>query len=256
VHEHGNDPLPLSTIQEQARALGDPTRHAIFRYVLDAPDPVGVGELTDHFGLNHNAVRQHLTKLVAADLVLEGRASSGGPGRPRLVYTVDPATESRWGATGPYERLALALSEVIRTGATPVEIGRRIGRREAAAHPNSGAPVEALVQAMARSGFEPTVEERRSGVDVVLQTCPFASTALADPDIICELHRGLAAGVAEHVGGVVVSDLVRHDPRRAQCRLRLQLDPDVLPADHPEPAEPPADRGPTRRRSSPSPRTR
>jgi predicted ArsR family transcriptional regulator len=246
----------MSTIQEQARALGDPTRHAIFRYVLDAADPVGVAELTAHFGLNHNAVRQHLTKLVAADLVLEGRAASGGPGRPRLVYSVDPATESRWGATGPYERLALALTEVIRTGATPIEIGRRIGRREAADHPDDEAPVEALVQAMARNGFEPTVEERRSSVDIVQQTCPFASTALADPDIVCELHRGLAAGVAEHVGGVVVTDLVRHDPRRAQCRLRVHLDADVPPAEHPQPPEQSVDRAPTRRRSSPSRRTR
>jgi predicted ArsR family transcriptional regulator len=245
----------VSTIQEQARALGDPTRHAIFRYVLDAPGPVGVGELTDHLALNHNAVRQHLTKLVAADLVLEGRASSGGPGRPRLVYTVDPATESRWGATGPYERLALALSEVIRTGETPIEIGRRIGRREAADHPTDEAPVDALVQAMARNGFEPSVEERRSGVDIVLQTCPFASTALADPDIVCELHRGLATGVAEHVGGVVVADLVRHDPRRAQCRLRVRLDADVPPAVLPEPPEQPAQRAPTRRPSSRSRRT-
>ena len=246
----------MSTIQEQARALGDPTRHAIFRSVLDAANPVGVGELTAHFGLNHNAVRQHLTKLVAADLVLEGRAASGGPGRPRLVYTVDPATESRWGATGPYERLALALTEVIRTGATPVEIGRRIGRREAALHPNDGGPLEALVQAMARSGFEPTVEERRSSVDIVLQTCPYASTALADPDIICELHRGMSAGVAEHVGGVVIDDLVRHDPRRAQCRLRVHLDADLPPAEHPQPPEKPAASDPPRRRSSPSRRTR
>jgi predicted ArsR family transcriptional regulator len=245
----------MSTIQEQARALGDPTRHAIFRYVLDATDPVGVAEMTAHFGLNHNAVRQHLTKLVAADLVLEGRAASGGPGRPRLAYTVDPATESRWGATGPYERLALALSEVIRTGETPIEIGRRIGRREAADHPTDEAPVDALVQAMARNGFEPSVEERRSGVDIVLQTCPFASTALADPDIVCELHRGLATGVAEHVGGVVVADLVRHDPRRAQCRLRVRLDADVPPAVLPEPPEQPAQRAPTRRPSSRSRRT-
>ena len=227
----------MSTIQEQARALGDPTRHAIFRYVLEADAAVGVGELTSHFGLNHNAVRQHLTKLVAADLVTEGRAASGGPGRPRLVYTLDPNAESRWGATGPYERLAQALTEVIRTGETPVEIGRRIGRREAAEHQNDEAALERVVQAMARSGFEPTVEERRGSVDIVLQTCPFASTAVADPDIICELHRGLAAGVAEQVGGVVVDDLIRHDPRRAQCKLRVHLDANVPPADLPEPPE-------------------
>ena len=34
----------MGTVQEQAKALGDPTRHAIFRYVIDAGVPVGVGE--------------------------------------------------------------------------------------------------------------------------------------------------------------------------------------------------------------------
>jgi predicted ArsR family transcriptional regulator len=237
----------MSTLQEQARALGDPTRHAIFRYIVDAGAPVGVGELTAHFGLNHNAVRQHLTKLVAADLVSEGNAASRGPGRPRLMYTVDPGAESRWGPTGPYERLALALTEVIRTGGTPVETGRRIGRRDAAAHPNDDAPLDQLVQAMTRGGFEPTVQEHRNSVDIILQTCPFASTALGDPDIICELHRGLAAGVADQVGGVVVDDLVRHDPRRAKCKLRVHLDDDLPAA---EPVEPPTAARSKRRRSS------
>jgi predicted ArsR family transcriptional regulator len=227
----------MSTIQEQARALGDQTRHAIFRYLAEADAPVGVAELTSHFGLNHNAVRQHLTKLVAADLVDEGRASTGGPGRPRLVYTVDPGAESRWGVAGPYERLAEALAEVIRTGETPVEIGRRIGRRDAAAHPSEDAPLQRVVQAMARNGFEPTLEERRDSIDIVLQTCPFASTATAAPDIVCELHRGMAVGIAERVGGVVVDGLLRHDPARAQCKLRVHLDADVAPADDPEPVE-------------------
>jgi predicted ArsR family transcriptional regulator len=240
----------MSTIQEQARALGDPTRHAIFRYILDAAEPVGVAELTDHFGLNHNAIRQHLTKLAAADFVLEGRAASSGPGRPRLVYTVDPATAGRWGAAGPYERLSLLLAEIIRTGETPVEVGRRTGRREAAEHPSDEGPVPALVQAMARIGFEPTVEERRGTVDIVLHACPFATTALADPDIVCELHRGLSAGVAEHVGGAVVDDLVRHDPHRADCRLRVRLDADP-PAGDPSPEKPAVARSKSRRSSAP-----
>jgi DNA-binding transcriptional ArsR family regulator len=61
--------MVAATLQEQARALGDPTRHEIFRYIADAGRPVDVAELTAHLGLNHNAIRQHLAKLVHAELV-------------------------------------------------------------------------------------------------------------------------------------------------------------------------------------------
>ena len=54
-------------------ALGDPTRHSIFRYVAAKRRPVDVAELTAHVGLHHNAVRQHLARLVDAGLVEEPR---------------------------------------------------------------------------------------------------------------------------------------------------------------------------------------
>jgi predicted ArsR family transcriptional regulator len=212
----------MSGIQEQARALGDPTRHAIFRHVVESPSPVTVGELTDRFELNHNAVRQHLAKLVSAGLLLEERGAPSGPGRPRLLYSVDPAAESRWGVTGPYERLSLLLTEVIRSGDTPIEVGRRAGRREAAEHPEDD-PSAALVGVTARGGFEPTLEQRGDDVDVLLHSCPFANLALADPDIVCELHHGIAIGVAEQVGGITIEGLEGRDPRGAPCRLRAHL---------------------------------
>ena len=69
--------------------MGDPTRHAIFRYVADARDQVGVAEVTEHFGLNHNPIRQHLAKLVKAGLVAETTTATGQPGRRRrLVYAI------------------------------------------------------------------------------------------------------------------------------------------------------------------------
>jgi hypothetical protein len=44
---------------------------------------------------------------------------------------------------------------------------------------------------------------------------------------VCSLHLGIAEGVAELTRGrVVIDELVSHDPRRANCRLRLHLDPD------------------------------
>ena len=126
----------MTSLQVQARALGDPTRHSIFQYLVDADAPVGVAELTDHFGLNHNAIRQHLAKLVGAGLVIESTAAPSGRGRPRLEYTVDPSSDSRWGVTGPYERLAVLLTELVAQRGPPstwvagpaVDSGLRKGR--------------------------------------------------------------------------------------------------------------------------------
>jgi predicted ArsR family transcriptional regulator len=223
----------MTTLQQQARALGDPTRHAIFRYIADARRTVDVAELTTHFGLNHNAIRQHLAKLVDADLVIEETAAAAGRGRPRLLYFVAAAVDSRWGVRGSYERLSLLLSEVIRTGDSPVEVGRRAGRRLGLGSGARRDPVDELVEQMARQGFDPAVRQRGEVVDVRLRACPFATTALADPDTVCNLHLGIAYGVADAVGGVVVDELVPKDPRRANCRLRCHVEADLHPTSLP-----------------------
>lgn len=210
----------MSTLQQQARALGDPTRHDIFRYLADAAGPVDVSELTEHFGLHHNAIRQHLAKLVAAELITEDKAPSTGRGRPRLRYLLHPTAESRWGVTGPYERLSLLMSEMLRTGDGPVEVGRRAVRRQRLSATRAADPVAELVEQMARQGFDPTLRQRGAAVDVILRSCPFATTALADPDTVCGLHLGMAYGIADAVGGLVIDELVPKDPRRANCRLR------------------------------------
>ncbi len=210
----------MSVLQTQARALGVPTRHEVFRYLADAGRPVDVAELTEHLGLHHNAIRQHLAKLVDAGLVAEATAPRLGRGRPRLVYTVDPAAESRWGVTGPYERLSLLLSEIIRTGDSPVDVGRRAGRRVRVSTRGIRDPVAGLVDAMDRHGFEPDATRRGKKVDIVLGSCPFVTTALVDPETVCGLHLGLAHGAAEQLGGLVIDELVRRDPRRGACRLR------------------------------------
>ena len=219
----------MAELQIQARALGDPTRHGVFRYVADAGAPVDVAELTAHFGLNHNAIRQHLAKLVDADLVVESAAAPRGRGRPRLLYAVAPSAESRWGVTGPYERLAMLLTEVVRSGDAPEMVGRRAGLRQRLGHREaSDAPVEAFAEEMSRQGFDPVVVRRGEDIEITLQACPFASAVLTDPDTVCELHLGLARGVAEAVGGLAVNELVPRDPRRAQCKLRCRIteDPD------------------------------
>ncbi len=213
----------MTSMQGQARALGDPTRHGVFRHIADADRPVDVAELTEQFGLNHNAIRQHLAKLVEAGLVVETKAPATGRGRPRLVYQLDPLADSRWGVAGPYERLSLWLAEIVRTGDTPVEVGRRAGRRPRLGGTHPADPVSALVEQMARHGFDPAVRQKGTSVDVTLRVCPFESTALADPDTVCALHLGMAYGIAEGLDGLEVDELVPKDPRRAHCRLRCHL---------------------------------
>ena len=219
----------MAALQEQARALGDPTRHGIFRYIAEAARPVGVAELTEHFGLNHNAIRQHLAKLVDAGLVTETHAPSSGRGRPRLLYRLDPSAESRWGVAGPYEQLSVMLAEMLRTGDTAYDVGKRSVAPSGDAADGDD-PVRIVVEAMERRGFDPVVRNARGNrVDVVLRTCPFESAVLADPDTICDLHLGIAEGVAELAGErLVVDELEAHDPRRANCRLRMHFEP----ADH------------------------
>jgi predicted ArsR family transcriptional regulator len=83
-----------------------------------------------------------------------------------------------------------------------------------------------LVEQMARNGFEPKLRRTGDKVDITLQTCPFATTALADPDTVCAIHLGIAQGIAETAGqGLTIDQLIPKDPRRANCRLKAHVTP-------------------------------
>lgn len=208
-----------SDLQRQARALGNPTRYAIFRYLVQADRPIDVSELADHLGVHPNAVRQHLAQLLDAALVTEGKAATSGRGRPRLQYRVVPAADERWSAGGPYERLSILLSEIIRTGDSPVEVGRRAARRRRLGASGAADPLAELVDQMEEQGFDPVLDRTDDRFEVTLETCPFAATALADPDTVCSLHLGMAYGAVDDVDTVQVDELVPKDPRRAHCLL-------------------------------------
>ncbi len=210
--------------QQQARALGDPTRHRIFRYLAESAQPVGVGELTDYLGLNHNAIRQHLTKLVDARLVVQETAPPQGRGRPRLLFHVDPGADQTWGAGTAYQRLSLLLVDMLKTGDSAIEVGRRAASLELhVSGRDRDHPIQALGKAMRRGGFDPVLTTDGDPAEFILRHCPFADTASADPQTICALHLGLAQGLADQLEGVVVDELEPHDPRQAGCRLRFHL---------------------------------
>jgi predicted ArsR family transcriptional regulator len=197
----------------QARALGSPARRAIVAYLSGADAGACVGELTEHLGLNHNAVRKHLARLVAAELVVQEHERRTTAGRPRWLFRLAPGTavaEERG-----YRRLAVLLAQTMATGEDPVAVGRRA----ASGATPAGGGIEGLAGRFAADGFEPVVRRRGSRTEVVLGRCPLADAAVANPDVVCRLHLGIAQGLAETAGGLEVDSLTPRDPRRAGCRV-------------------------------------
>jgi len=206
-------------VQIEARALGDPTRHRIFRYITEAGHPVGVAELTEFVQLNHNAVRQHLAILKDAGLVVEEVESRDRPGRPRLLYSLHPEAAGNWGTSGAYEWLAGVLSRAVRSGFGSRQAGYEEGREAAGEIDDRQDSADRLETEMVKRGFRPTRSERGRRIDFVLERCPFEEVASGDPETICQLHLGLAEGVADGLGDLEVERLVAKNPRRAGCRL-------------------------------------
>ncbi|HET6916290.1 MAG TPA: helix-turn-helix domain-containing protein [Acidimicrobiales bacterium] len=210
----------------QGRALGDPTRHNIFGYIARAEQPVGVAELTDHVQLNHNAVRQHLAVLVDAGLVEQNLESRVRPGRPRLLYRLAPEAAGTWGTTGPFELLASALAEALGSGASPYEVGTRIGLRRARqiqTRHRDVEPADIVLTEMLERGFRPSLKDMGDRLEYSLHRCPFSSVADQNPQVVCELHRGLMDGLAQGLDHPL--QVVEFTPRRTKrqaCRIAAE----------------------------------
>ena len=71
------------------RQLGD-TQQKLLRKLLVSPQGATVEALCQAVGITHNAVRQHLTALMAQGLVSRGEAIPSG-GRPRACFVLTPA---------------------------------------------------------------------------------------------------------------------------------------------------------------------
>lgn len=218
--------------RRRAAALGDKTRLAIYRAIAAHETPIGVAALVDRFDLNHNTVRQHLVRLVDAALVETVREPPRGPGRPPVGYRLTGDAAAGWNDEGPYERLSLLLLEIATTGRSPLEVGRRAGRRMVVDADRSTDPVGTFMSAVTAQGFAPRIDADtglRDGADMelVLDNCPFARAAEASPEVVCALHRGMVEGLAERLGGLSVTGLVPEEPDDAGCRVRIRT-----PADH------------------------
>ncbi|MFB7511965.1 MULTISPECIES: ArsR/SmtB family transcription factor [unclassified Streptomyces] len=79
--------LDRETVEEYARwfrALADPTRIRIMRFLSGRPGPVPVGEIVAHLGLNQSTVSHHLKILYDVRFLTRRRAGSS------ILYAVNP----------------------------------------------------------------------------------------------------------------------------------------------------------------------
>ncbi len=212
-------------VPDQGRALGDPTRYAIFDHLRQSNGPVSIAQLATVFPLHPNAIRLHLGKLRDASLVLEERSAPAGRGRPALTYRLNPGAIERWAAAGPHEELARMLLTMVETGRPAPEVGRDAGTRLAKSLSGHDHDATDLIVGVARRlGFEPTTPLTGSDpTEIRLTHCPFAVGAERAAPVVCELHRGLAEGVCQSAGGTMrVADLIIRPEPSAGCRLVLE----------------------------------
>ena len=196
-----------------ARALSDRSRSRIFWHVMASETPVGVAELTELLGFNHNAIRQHVAQLVEAGMLVESTEPRDRPGRPRLVYTArDDAMRSIGDESKSYRRVAKLLLEVAKSGDDPYEVGKRAAAQDDGVVPTDVDGLAALMHHLAVEGFEAV----RTGDRIALQVCPFADLAVEGPSVICELHRGLIDGYLD-----APAKLIARNPHVTSCEIRI-----------------------------------
>ncbi|MDO8361387.1 MAG: ArsR family transcriptional regulator [Actinomycetota bacterium] len=206
---HHVDPAGGALLRAKAQAA--PTRVEILRLLGDAARPLTAGDLASAIGIHHTAVRQHVAMLVEAGMVRSEQLPVVGRGRPRTGYVALPVATG-----GPYRELAGMLAGAVRDGRTAREAGRESGRQVQVSPEGALATLRDEAQ---RLGFDPLARRRGEVQEVVLRTCPFADLASTQPDTVCELHVGLAEGIAEAAGGFAVEGIHMADPRKGGCRI-------------------------------------
>ena len=170
------------------RQLG-PTRQKLLRALLGAPQGASVEVLCEALGVTHNAIRQHLTALIAAGFVERGSAQASG-GRPQMRYVLLPAGRDLFPrnyaliATGVLEHL-YANSGKAGVQAMLAELGRSLG---AAAAEQIGAVDQAGIAAALAGqldalGYEAQAVRRDGETQVEAYNCVFHALAKAHPDV-------------------------------------------------------------------------
>ncbi|MFK4762961.1 helix-turn-helix transcriptional regulator [Microbacterium sp. ZW T5_45] len=169
-----------------------------------------IGELSDATGLHANTVREHLQRLIDGGYVIAQTEHRTVRGRPRTLYS---AATGAPGASSPVARdkakAAAARGDLLRRilPAAASDLGR-----------DADAQLDALIEHLEESGFEPVVDDVQLTVD--LAPCPHAAARPEDRPVLCRVHLILMQGVLAEAGGPLTAECVRGETA-SECTVQL-----------------------------------
>ena len=212
------------------RALADSTRLALLAALGESAEPLDAYALAERVGLHVNTVRWHLGVLVGAGFVVDEAGEVRGRGRPRHAYRLsDRAGEVDRGGFG---LLAEVLVDALAHNGPEVanrldESGRIRGRelvRPQLGKTQIGAKqaLDYIVQLLAGLGFEPRLEQGRTGSRIEMRPCPFGDLASRNSSIVCPVHLGLMRGTLEALAAPVEATELRPFVRADLCVARFR----------------------------------
>nr|WP_201470979.1 helix-turn-helix domain-containing protein [Microbacterium hydrocarbonoxydans] len=166
-----------------------------------------IGELCEATGLHPNTVREHLQRLIEGGYVLQTSERRTTRGRPRTLYSA---------ATGMSDASSPIARDKAKAAAVRGDLLRRVLPASASALGRDATyQLDALIEHLEESGFEPVVDDEQLTVD--LSPCPHAAGRVEDRPMLCSVHLGLMQGVLTEAGGPLAAEAVRTSAVAADC---------------------------------------
>lgn len=177
---------------DQANALRQlgTTQQRLLRKLLASPQGATVEDLCKALGVTHNAVRQHLTALLAAGYVARGEAIASG-GRPRACYVLQDAGRELFPRN--YALIARGMMAYLYAHAGTGSVQEMLGAmgaqlgNEAAARIGAAASMEDATRLLAEQldvlGYEARTIRAGDHDEVEAWNCVFHDLARAHPDV-------------------------------------------------------------------------
>jgi predicted ArsR family transcriptional regulator len=171
-----------------------------------------IGELCEATGLHANTVREHLQRLIEGGYVVQATEHRTTRGRPRTLYSA---------ATGLGDASSPIARDKVTAAARRGDLLRRVLPGSASALGREATyQLDALIEHLEESGFEPVVDDVQLTVD--LSPCPHAAGRAEDRPLLCSVHLGLMQGVLTEAGGPLSADAVRTSALPADCTVQLR----------------------------------